>query len=172
MPDRTIFTTPWLDVRERDAYTFVHTHNEVVYLLPFKCDAAGCPLVLARCEVCPAHGPTYELTSITGQCSPERDPTEVALEELYEEGGYRADQSQLIHLKSMRPVKFADTTAHLYAINVTGMEQGTPPGDGSIFEQGASVKWIPISEIDAIVCPIFLAMVALLAQQDHRMMFV
>jgi 8-oxo-dGTP pyrophosphatase MutT (NUDIX family) len=166
MADNVLYQTAWLDVYDRDGYIFTSTHNDVVYLLPFRFRADGGLLLLARFEICPAHSPVHELTSITGQCPTGRAPLEIAVKELYEEGGYRAEQDQFMYLKNTRPVKFADTTAHLYAIDVTGIEQEPAPGDDSTFEQGATTRWIAPPDMADLVCPIFVAMLALLAWHE------
>jgi 8-oxo-dGTP pyrophosphatase MutT (NUDIX family) len=168
MVDSVLYQTAWLDVYDRDGYIFTHTHNDVVYLLPFRFHVDVRLLLLARFEICPAHSLVHELTSITGQCPAGHEPLEIAVKELYEEGGYRAKQDQFIYLKSVRPVKFADTTAHLYAIDVTGMEQEPAPGDGTTFEQSATTYWMALSDMADMVCPVFVAMLALLARQDHQ----
>jgi hypothetical protein len=159
--DQILYETPWLHVVVRDGwYTFVHTRNSVIYLLPYRQGAHGTEL-LARFEICPAHSAQHEQTSITGQCKPGVDPQEVALEELYEEGGYQAQAAQLVPLGARQLVKFADTVAHLFAIDLTGMPRSTAPGDGSRGEVGAYCEWISMEQASASVCPVFLAMIAL-----------
>jgi hypothetical protein len=159
--DEILFDTPWLQVRQRDGwYTFVHTHNTVVYVLPYRHSTSGLEL-LARFEICPAHSPTHEQTSISGQCPPDADLRQIAQQELHEEGGYRADTQQLCYLGALNLVKFADTVGHLYAIDVTEMEQGPAPGDGSKGEIGSYCEWISREQARQTTCPVFLAMLVL-----------
>lgn len=165
MSDRILHQTAWIDLYDRAGYIFAHTHNSIVYLLPFMATAAGHRVFLARIERCPAHGPQHEMTSISGQCRPGQNPDAVAIQELREEGGYRGEPQQLIRLKSVHLVKFADTLAHLYAIDVTGMPQEQPRGDGTPFEADAWVRWVKHpEETQDVNCPVFFAMIALLTQ--------
>jgi 8-oxo-dGTP pyrophosphatase MutT (NUDIX family) len=169
LPDETqmslefsiLFDSPWLQVRQCEGwYTYVHTHNAVVYVLPYRYSASGLEL-LARFEVCPAHSPYREQTSITGQHAPDADPRETARRELAEEAGYSVAIEQLQPLGKFDLVKFADILGHLFAVDVTGMAQHDAPGDGSRGEAGSYCQWIRYEEANRTTCPVFLAMMTL-----------
>jgi hypothetical protein len=163
MPDQILHENRWLQVRQRDDwYTFVHTPNKVVYILPYRwyTDYRGTQL-LARFEICPAHGPDHEQTSITGQCPPGEEPRFIAKQELLEEGGYEADTGLFRSLGVFRPVKFADTCIHLFTIDVTHLKQEKAEGDGSQGEVGSYCRWINREEAINSVCPVFWTMIAL-----------
>ncbi len=144
MTDTVLFENPFLSVIERDGYFFSHekrAEGHLVALLPFRDSAAGREY-LARIEVCPAHNLYPERCSITGGVEPGSTADATALEELYEEAGYQVTREALIQLGTVRPSKSADTTVHLYAINVTGVTPDEPPSDNTSFEQGASTEWL------------------------------
>lgn len=139
--DTVLFNHARLSVINRDEYIFTHTRNSIVYLLPYRCPQQGAYL-LGRFEVCPAHSQRLELYAITGQCEREADPRHIALKELHEEAGIFALLSQLVSLGSGYLTKQADTIAHFFTINVTGMPRSNAPTDGSPLEQGSYCDWI------------------------------
>jgi 8-oxo-dGTP pyrophosphatase MutT (NUDIX family) len=110
---------------------------------------------LARLEVCPAHGPELELCSITGGVEPEETIEQAALQELWEEAGFRANEYDLISLGQVHPSKSADTIVYLFAIDVGGTPQSTPKGDGTEWEKDASVEWVDHKQGVHIYDPLF-----------------
>ena len=162
--DKTLFRNRFLAIIERDGYTFtreVRCDGTIVALLPFR-SVPGEPRLefLARREVCPAHGPELEYCSITGGLEPGQSVTETACQELWEESGYRAAATELIELGMARPSKSADTTVHLFAVDMTGKASSTPIGDGSYFEMGASVEWVTYERGVHIADPLFVTAMA------------
>ncbi len=139
--ETVLFENSWLSVIDRNDYIFTHTKNSVVYVLPYRRPKRGAYL-LGRFEVCPAHRPQEELYAITGQCKSGVDPLHVALLELHEEAGIVADHSQIVSLGSGYLTKQADTIAHFFAIDVTGMPRDQAQTDGSRFEQGSYCDWV------------------------------
>jgi len=145
MTNKQLFANQFIAIIDRDGYTFMHEvrcEGQIVALLPYRNLAGNQREYLARLEICPAHTPDLELCSITGGKEPNKSVAETAVQELWEEAGYQATIEELIALGKVRPSKASDTTAHLFAVDVTGKEQSTPEGDGSRFEVGSSVQWL------------------------------
>ena len=157
--DKELFRNQFLAIINRQGYTFVREvrcDGIIVSLLPFRTDTTGHPTeFLARLEVCPAHGPALEQCSITGGLEPEQRVEEAAVQELWEEAGFRATENELISLGAVRPSKALDTAVYLFAVDVTGKKQMPPPGDGSHFEANASVEWVTFSQGINIADPLF-----------------
>lgn len=149
--ETVLFENPWLNVVEREGYVCTHTNNSVVYVLPYRRPKKGAYL-LGHFEVCPAHDPHRTLYAITGQCEAGRDPSQAALQELYEEAGFVATFSQLVSLGSGYLSKQADTLAHFFAIDVTHLPRGQAPTDGSKFEQGSYCDWVSRKQVLVARC--------------------
>jgi 8-oxo-dGTP pyrophosphatase MutT (NUDIX family) len=159
MADVSLYTSSRLAVVDRDGYIFTHTTNAVVYLLPFRRPVEGA-CFLGRLEVCPAHGPERRLYAITGQCAPGEDPLAVARQELHEEAGIEAEAGRFHSLGTAYLSKQADTRAHLFTVDVTGLAQGTAATDGSVFEQGSSCEWVTRDEALNAPCVGLAALIA------------
>lgn len=157
--DKELFRNKFLAIIDRDGYTFlreVRCAGQLVSLLPFRTNTeTGQIDLLARLEICPAHGPEFERCSITGGVEPGQTIEEAAVLELWEEAGYRAQVKELVSLGQVRPSKASDTVVHLFAIEVSGKPQTPPPGDGSRFEVGASVEWVDYEQGVRITDPLF-----------------
>ena len=151
MKETTLYATDWMTVIDRDGYIFTHSINTVVYLLPYRIPKYG-DYLLGRFEVCPAHSPAIQLYALTGQCMPGDDPLKVAVAELYEEAGIAAESGRFKSLGVVYLTKQADTQAHLFSVDVTGLPQQEPPTDGSMFEQGGYCAWIPRNQALASPC--------------------
>lgn len=148
--ETVLFENSWLSIIDRNDYIFTHTKNSVVYVLPYR-RSEGETYFLGHFEVCPAHGLQKELYAITGQCKSGVDPLHVALLELREEAGIVASHSQFVSLGSGYLTKQADTIAHFFAIDVTGMLRSQAQTDGSLFEQGSYCNWV--SRVQALAAP-------------------
>jgi 8-oxo-dGTP pyrophosphatase MutT (NUDIX family) len=159
MQDKVLFENQFLSVIERKGYFFVRSTRSQgikVSLLPFHKESKTSALkFLARLELCPAHGPQLEYCSITGGLVPGKTVEETACQETWEEAGYFVKESELISLGTVRPSKEMDTLVHLFAIDVTGKEQSTPPGDGSTLEAIASIEWVNYEKGIQINDPLF-----------------
>jgi 8-oxo-dGTP pyrophosphatase MutT (NUDIX family) len=136
-----LYSGAWLSVIDRGGYVFTHTHNSAIYLLPFRRPHEG-PYLLTRWEICPAHGAAPRVYALTGQCPPGEDPLAVAIQELYEEAGFQADAGRFEALGAVYLTKQADTVAHLFTADVTGLPQHPAPTDGSRFEAGGECVWV------------------------------
>ena len=156
MKDEILYSGKWLSVIERDGwYHFSQeaTSKGVVYILLID-DSRSKP-ILGRYEVCPAHRnniPT--LTCITGGVHIKREPLDVAIEEIYEEAGYKVFAEQIIDLDKVNLTKSTDTIGHLYAVNVTGLLRVEAPGDGSFGELDSFCDWVSITEAINCNCPV------------------
>jgi NUDIX domain-containing protein len=157
--DEILFENSEMSVVNRDGYIFTHTNNSVVYVLPYRQPQQGAYL-LGRFEVCPAHGPQKKLCAITGQCAPGADPLHVAAKELHEEGGFVIDPARLAPLGSGYLTKQADTLAHFFSVDVTGLPRGEAPSDGSKFEQGSSCDWVTRADALSSTCVGLMALIA------------
>lgn len=171
--DETLFQNQFLTVIDRDGYTFVREvrcDGQIVALLPFRTSGEVDNVeFLARLEVCPAHGPELEQCSITGGVEPGQSVEEAALQELWEEAGYRAEANELVSLGQARPSKAADTVVYLFAIDVTGKSQAPLSMDASHFETNASVEWLDHEQGLQMTDPLFVTAIArLLRRLDTR----
>jgi len=161
--DQVLGGDEWLQLRRTpDGYTYMHElrcNGQIVAILVVRHDDAELP-ILGRFERCPSHHDGFALCAVTGGMEKEQLPSDTALMEIAEETGYNVDKDSLIDLGSVRPSKGADTTAHLFAVDVTGLDRGEIEGDGSSGEDGAYVEWISVK--DAIQCkdPLLATMIA------------
>lgn len=72
-----------------------------------------------------------------------------AAAEVWEEGGFRVEPSAVRTLGSAFLVApgILSEKIFLTEVEVTGLEQETPPTDGSPLEEGARLSWMPLSEV-------------------------
>ena len=171
--DEVMCGDEWLQLRKSpDGYTYAHEircHGQIVAVLVFRTDTEEMP-ILGRYERNPAHRDMsramdyYDiplaLSSITGGVEEGQCPCETAIMETGEEAGYRITEDQLIELGSVRTSKGMDTTVHLFAVDVTGMEQGEAKGDGSQGEEEAHTEWISIDDAVGSKDPLLATMIA------------
>lgn len=154
--DKVLYSGKWLSIIERNGwYIFSRetTSKGIVYILVL--DRTKEKPILGRFEVCPAHNDiTQTLTSITGGVNVKREPLDVAVEEIYEETGYRVSSEQVQDLGKVNLTKSTDTIGHLYTVNVAGIERGEAPGDSSFGEIGSYCDWVSIDEAVECKCPI------------------
>lgn len=156
---QTLYENNFLAIREESGYYYYHmtrTDGRLVAILPHRL-RAGERQYLARVEICPAHSLEPDLYAITGGVTPGEAPLEAAVRELGEEAGYHMSAADFRHLGSVRPSKQADTIADLFAVDVTGRRQRAITGDGTRWEQGASVQWVSFEQGLAIADPLFIA---------------
>ncbi len=162
MVDKILFQNKFLALIDREGYTFsreVRCEGVIVSMLPFRQQSNSLEF-LARLEICPAHGPNPERCSITGGVESGQTVEEAALQELWEEAGYRATVDELASLGQARPSKSADTRVYLFAIDVGQKQQAPPQGDGSALEATASVEWVDFKQGLQIEDPLFVTMMA------------
>jgi 8-oxo-dGTP pyrophosphatase MutT (NUDIX family) len=146
-----LFENEWLSVYSIEGwYIFSHESRskkgELVAVLAFTENYEGdLNEILGRYEICPAHGPKHELTSINGGVEKEDTPDTAALRELWEEGGFKVGGKDLIHLGTIKPMASSDCVVHLYGVNVTDIKdlrREDSIGDGTKGEEGAYCKWL------------------------------
>jgi 8-oxo-dGTP pyrophosphatase MutT (NUDIX family) len=113
------------------------SNNKCVAVLPYRFKVGGEIEYLVHYETNPSHQnltiePDHRPASITGGCDkPGKTPVEIAVMELYEEGGFSAIPNEMIYLGRVRPSKASAVVNYLFAINVTGKIWYPHPGDGT-----------------------------------------
>lgn len=145
---KTVFENDFLAIQEREGYFFFHmtrTNGKLVVVVPYR-KLDNNIEYLARIEICPAHGLTPNLYSITGGVELDETPIQAARHELAEEAGYYVDEEQFVVLGEVRPSKQSDTIAYLYTIDLSSVDQKPIKGDGSRWEENAGVKWVSFGE--------------------------
>ena len=155
--DKLLFRNQYLAVIEREGYTFatdIRCNGEIISIVPFRVIENNLEY-LARLEICPAHGLDFERCSITGGVDPGTFVEEAALQELWEEAGYKANVEELISLGSTRPSKSMDTVAYLFGVDVTSKLQVAPLSDGSVFEANSTVNWVNHAQGVQLSDPLF-----------------
>lgn len=167
MDYKVLFQNQFLAVHEREGYTFSHevrANGHIVAIVPFRRIGDGVEY-LARIEICPAHSLEPARYSITGGARENETPVMTAKRELLEESGYDVNASMLVPLGNVRPSKSADTIVHLFTVDVTDLPQETPQGDGSRWEEGASVEWVSYMDGLQIHDPLFVTALVRLGEQ-------
>jgi 8-oxo-dGTP pyrophosphatase MutT (NUDIX family) len=117
---------------------------------------------LVRREVCPCWDRLRQITcSITGGLEKGQTPIQCALNELWEEAGYKVEEKDMIFVGNCFASKSSDTKYHLYIVNLTDKEkEGKAEGDGSSLEAKAECYWSDLSNIQDIWDPIVSTMFA------------
>lgn len=150
------------------------TDGRLVALVPFRRTARGLEF-LARVEICPAHFPKDTAKaamqarrySITGGVKAGETFAQTAVRELLEEAGYAVSDEALIDLGQVYPSKQEDTLAQLYSVDLTNETQAEIKGDGTVWEEGAGVEWLPYRDGLQVIDPVFVtAMVRVHDQQQ------
>lgn len=166
--DKILYQGNWISIILRDDwYEFSSFLNSagVVYVLVFRTDSIKS--ILGRFEICPAHGDTEPtLTSLTGGVNENQEPIDTAIQEVYEEAGYKIDREKLIDLGKVFLSKASDNIAHLFAVDVTHLPREEAPGDGSFGEEGSYCDWVDFDEVlfckDPVICTLILRLRVLL----------
>jgi len=145
---RKLAGNKWLELREtEDGYTYVHEvrcDGRIVAVLVYDGESSR---ILGRYEYTPCHHERIKLCSITGGMDEQgENPKQTAIRELLEEAGIEATADELEDLGTVWPSKAADTVVYLFAIDGHGKELQDVIGDGTIGEEGASVKWISMED--------------------------
>jgi 8-oxo-dGTP pyrophosphatase MutT (NUDIX family) len=162
-----LYATKWLELLElkspeEGVHGYVCTHQkwsngQGVAVLPYQLSQAGSNFeYLLRQEVTPCWGMEPMLSSITGGMDKEGEPPiECAARELHEEGGYivEPNDSRWKPLGSARMSKSSTTVMHLFAVDLTGLDEVEAPGDGSELEAKAFCEWRadPENAVDVLV---------------------
>ena len=142
---KMLWQNEWMEIREIDGwYTMAHnTKGDGVAVLGYDKDSSK---ILVRTEHNPAHGEGFRRTSLTGTIEGGITLLETAVKELKEESGYEADPSEFTELGVVFPSKFSDYRLYLFAVDLTGKQQGAIEGDGTEGEAGADVEWVAVTE--------------------------
>ncbi len=128
--DVILCETEYLSLIERDGwYYFAQVPGSMggVTILLYRSN--GDKPILGRYEICPAHGDGMALTAISGGIEKSDTPLETAVNESYEEGGYKID-----------PASFVDLGKCQLSTNYDA------PGDGTKGEIGSYCDWVSIEE--------------------------
>lgn len=102
--------------------------------------------ILGRYEICPAHGDGIALTTIAGGIEKSDTPLEAAVNEAYEEGGYKIKPDAFVDLGKCQLSTNQDTVIYLFAADVTNLSRYDAPGDGTKGEIDSYCNWISIEE--------------------------
>lgn len=146
----TLHENLWLSLRvvrdpERGINGYVFSHEarcqgRVVAVLPYADTSAGRGYLVRR-EVTPCWSLEPQMSAITGGYEG-GDIEDDAVREVEEEAGFSISRDDLIPLGVSYASKSADTVYSLFAVDVTGKEQGPASGDGSRLEAEGSTVWI------------------------------
>ena len=158
---KTLYRNEWLSLQETlDGYVYAHeekSDGQGVAVLAYRAKPL---LVVGRYENCPCHFDGMALTSLTGQVDPGETPLQTAARELFEEAGITAGHDEFQSLGTVRPSKAADTTMHLFAVDIGDRDIGRGPGDGTKGEEGAYCKWVDHEQALISKSPVLATMVA------------
>ncbi len=147
MSDIILCETECLSLIKRDDwYYFAQVPGSIggVAILLYRKNS-GKP-ILGRYEICPAHNDGLALTAIAGGIEKGDIPLETAINESYEEGGYRIEPSDFVDLGECRLSTNQDTTIYLFAADVTKLSRYDAPGDGTKGEIGSYCAWVSTEE--------------------------
>lgn len=140
---KVLHKTDWVSLLQRDHYIYAHetrSNGKIVSVLVHDSTRPG--HYYGRYEWCPAHCADRLLYSITGGVEHD-NPLQTAIDELWEEAGYKANLDEMLFLGDVYPYKAADTIASLYTYDAKGRSPDpNPPGDGSIHETHAYCEWV------------------------------
>lgn len=159
---KTLFENNFVAIKENMGYSYLHivrSNGRLVAILPYRV-VNGEQEYLARVEICPAHSLEAATYSITGGVEKNESLVAAAKRELNEESGYTVEMEDFVHLGEVRPSKQSDTIVGLFAVDVSNKEQHAILGDGSRWEQNASVKWVSFEDGLNVVDPLFITALA------------
>ena len=148
--DKTLFSNPHKTIMEESKTGYVYVDNvEGVAIIPYRMGANG-KEILVRDEYSPLHNTV--LSIVTGRRDKDdKNGQAAARRELLEEAGILAEERWFNEIGKIIPsgsYKHPDT---MYIVDVTGVHQGKPVTDGSIFEKKSSNMWVPVNELARIV---------------------
>lgn len=133
-----------------NGYTFLHEPkwNDVgIGILPWR-RRGGQPEFLAVMENRPTHGDEHRLYAITGGYdNTELTAGQTAIKELKEETGYIASEKDVIYLGEIYTTKMSTSKMHLFAVEVTNLQQVEKTTDGSVIEHTAYPVWVDYKKL-------------------------
>ncbi len=162
-----LYANPWLSLKtvvapEKGIGGYVFSHEEScqgikVAVLPYRKTTSGMQF-LVKSEVTPCWGLDPVKSAVTGGYEGE-DVKQDAVREMLEETGYLITEHMLQDLGTCYASKSADTVYHLFAVDVTDLEQGEALGDGTRLESEALCFWLFLKDTAEIQDAQFQAMV-------------
>jgi 8-oxo-dGTP pyrophosphatase MutT (NUDIX family) len=148
--DRTLLDNPYKTIMEESKTGYVYEDNvEGVAIIPYRMGANG-KEILIRDEYTPLHDTVLSIIT-GGRDKDDKNGQAAARRELLEEAGILAEErwfNEVGDLVSHGSQKRPDT---MYIVDVTGVHQGKPSTDGSIFEKKSTNMWVPVSELARMV---------------------
>lgn len=141
--DETLLDNKWLTVKQtEDEWVYLETPAAVA-VLPFRFDTNfGGVDFLVRFESVPTMGEGLQPWCISGGIEEHGTAEAAAIAELFEEGGFKVKEADLIDLGETWTRKDVSQPLRVFAVDVTGLEQSEPLGDGSEYEQEFELKWL------------------------------
>lgn len=129
---------------------YVYIDNvEGVAIIPYRMGANG-KEILVRDEYTPLHDTV--LSIITGRRDADDASGQAAARrELLEEAGILAEERWFNEVGEILPAGSYKRPDTMYVVDVTGVHEGKPVTDGSIFEKKSTNMWVPVSELARIV---------------------
>ena len=148
--DRTLFRNEHKTIMEHGATGYVYNDNvEGVAVIPYRMGANGRE-ILIRDEYSPLHNTV--LSIITGRKdADDKNGQAAARRELLEEAGILAEERWFSEVGEILPSGSYTKPDTMYVVDVTGVHQGRPETDGSIFEKKSSNMWVPVNELARMV---------------------
>lgn len=140
--DQIVFHNKIVEVIDRDGYTVLRSPRPGrVAVLPFRILEQRTEF-LFRLEPIVSRQYRVEMCSLTGTLEKGETPEKGALRELYEESGFWIGPERLLPLGYIHETKASESPLRLYAADVTGLEAGVAPGDGTKIEKASSTEWV------------------------------
>jgi len=177
MPDKVLFKTDWVSLRDRDGYHFLHEdrcQGRIVAFLGIL-ETPSELKILARREYCPAwvegRARTPLLCSFTGGVDEGETTNEAVLREAQEEASLNPATVEIHHIKDIQSTKSSDTVYSLYVavLNTETDFEASTEGDGSQSEAEAENVLLSIEEVmDEMVDPIGLSILAFVLQHQKE----
>lgn len=148
MSKEVLFETKRFDVVKNESKTGIEMKKVTVGVLPYVISDGLLSSVGVLHEYNSFRKDKYCDTIITGTLDPEdQDLLHAAIRELEEEGGFIVtDVDQWVFLGSFKLSKGSTETNHVFAVNVTGLEQGKAKGDGSKQEKLSKLRMTQIND--------------------------
>ena len=144
--DKTLFQNKHKTILEHEKIGYVYTDNtEGVAIIPYRTAGNGRE-ILIRDEYTPLHDTV--LSIITGRKdADDKNWQSTARRELLEEAGILAEERWFTEVGDILPSGSHTKPDKMCVIDVTGVHQGKPSTDGSVFEKKSTNMWVPISDL-------------------------
>jgi len=138
--DKVLFDSKWHKIKQTDdEYQYIENVPGVA-VLPFRITDNGKEFLIRDED-----NPLFDnyITIITGRIDEGEEPEDAAIRELEEEAGIKVeDRDKLQPLGNMIISKDHRFPERLYIIDVTGLEQKEPEGDGTGYEANSTNFWV------------------------------